>query len=191
MRTTTRVTAAGLFLACCSAQETTHPHPHSGQKIAGSACLPSPTDTSPDLTPDPSECVAVQAHGVGVQIYSCQADGTFPAGSFAPEANLLDMYGNYIGNHFLGPTWQSADGSKIKAAVVQRDPAPDPVDDIPWLLLGVNFEDGPGAFAEIENIQRIHTSGGVAPAPGCNPGDQARVPYEADYLFWAPFDPSM
>jgi Protein of unknown function (DUF3455) len=34
-------------------------------------------------------------------------------------------------------------------------------------------------------VQRLNTSGGVAPAGMCTPGAQARVDYSADYFFWS------
>jgi hypothetical protein len=33
-------------------------------------------------------------------------------------------------------------------------------------------------------VQRLNTSGGVAPAGTCTPGATAAVPYTTDYLFW-------
>ena len=33
-------------------------------------------------------------------------------------------------------------------------------------------------------VQRLNTSGGVAPAGACTPGDTTAVPYTADYFFW-------
>ena len=33
-------------------------------------------------------------------------------------------------------------------------------------------------------VQRLNTSGGVAPAGACTPGDTIAVPYTADYVFW-------
>jgi hypothetical protein len=39
------------------------------------------------------------------------------------------------------------------------------------------------------SIQRLNTKGGKAPASGCDAahaGQEVRVPYSADYLFYAP-----
>lgn len=40
----------------------------------------------------------------------------------------------------------------------------------------------------VTNIQRINTTGGVAPAAGCasrdDAGKRARVPYTADYVYF-------
>jgi hypothetical protein len=33
-------------------------------------------------------------------------------------------------------------------------------------------------------VQRLNTSGGVAPSTPCTPGDTLEVPYTTDYFFW-------
>ena len=61
---------------------------------------------------------------------------------------------------------------------------------IPWLLLAVVGHSGAGTLAHVTHVQRIHTRGGLAPA--AEPCDaskrdaEVRVPYSADYLFYAP-----
>jgi hypothetical protein len=63
---------------------------------------------------------------------------------------------------------------------------------IPWLLLQVvGAQDGPTGGHELTAttfIQRLHTSGGVAPSTGCtlstDVGKKALVPYTADYVFY-------
>jgi hypothetical protein len=42
-----------------------------------------------------------------------------------------------------------------------------------------------GAFSGVTRIQRINTQGGVAPALPCARGEQARVPYTAEYHFFS------
>jgi hypothetical protein len=68
---------------------------------------------------------------------------------------------------------------------------------IPWLLLEVVGADagptGGTGLTETVFIQRIRTSGGLAPATGCDHaldvGAKALVPYTADYLFYKPTSP--
>ena len=63
---------------------------------------------------------------------------------------------------------------------------------IPWLLLDVaGAEAGPGGgffLTHVALIQRLNTSGGVAPSTGCHHstdvGKIALVPYAADYFFY-------
>jgi hypothetical protein len=58
---------------------------------------------------------------------------------------------------------------------------------IPWLLLQA-VATTPGSdgdrLANTTWVQRLNTSGGVAPEGTCIPGDQIEVPYSADYFFW-------
>ena len=61
---------------------------------------------------------------------------------------------------------------------------PDP-SAIPWVLLGVASQDGPGIFDQVTSIQRLNTVGGIAPTtPGAVIGQEARVPYTALYVFY-------
>jgi hypothetical protein len=42
---------------------------------------------------------------------------------------------------------------------------------------------------KVSSVQRINTKGGKAPASGCDAaraGQEVRVPYSADYRFFAP-----
>ena len=65
-------------------------------------------------------------------------------------------------------------------------------DAIPWLLLDVvGAQDGPtdgDKLSETTFIQRLNTTGGVAPATGCaqstDVGTRAFIPYKADYFFY-------
>jgi hypothetical protein len=62
---------------------------------------------------------------------------------------------------------------------------------IPWLLLQVvGAQDGPTGgdkLSETTFIQRLNTSGGIAPSTGCtlstDVGKKALVPYTTDYFF--------
>lgn len=129
-------------------------------------------------------------HAVGVQIYSCNATpGGFGWAFVAPRANLYDDRGKLIMTHFAGPSWQAKDGSFVvgrRDAGVTVDPTA-----IDWLRLSVASQSaGPEGdhLAGTTFIQRIATSGGLAPdAEECNAdtaGNQAEVPYTADYYFW-------
>jgi hypothetical protein len=56
---------------------------------------------------------------------------------------------------------------------------------IPWLLLDAVSTEGPGIFHRVTHIQRVNTVGGNAPAnPGSVTGEEARVPYTAEYFFY-------
>jgi hypothetical protein len=143
----------------------------------GRADVPAPLAVPADA------CLQVRARGWGEQIYTCAAGAWVLK---APEANLLDDRGRYLGNHFLGPTWQWRDGSKIRGVRLAQVAAPDPGHDIPWLLMSAVNADGDGELAGITYIQRLDTAGGVAPAGVCTAGAEIRVSYAADYLFHGP-----
>ena len=117
----------------------------------------------------------------GVQIYSWNGSSwVFQA----PEAILYDADGNIVGIHYVGPTWESNSGSKVVAARVNSAASPN-ADSIPLLLLRATATDGPGIFARTTYIQRVNTVGGIAPAtPGTAVGQQAHVPYTAEYFFY-------
>ncbi len=105
----------------------------------------------------------------------------------APSARL---YGSpradgVVGTHYAGPTWESLSHSKVVGAVSKRC-TPDPRA-IPWLLLTAVASTGPGIFDGVTAIQRLHTTGGLAPAaPGATVGQLDSVPYTAEYAFYRP-----
>jgi Protein of unknown function (DUF3455) len=104
----------------------------------------------------------------------------------APEAELFDQSGAKLGRHYAGPTWESADGSRVVGEVMQRSPVQDAV---PWLLLRVKSSEGAGPLANAKYIQRVDTIGGVAPSSGCDAaraGAKVRVDYSANYDFYGP-----
>ena len=137
------------------------------------------------LTVEEGNKVIAHGLGVGVQIYRW----TGATWEFvAPEAVLYQDDGEHgvLATHFAGPTWQSHSGGTV-VGVVEQKCTPDP-DAIPWLLLK-GTSDGPGIFAGVTFIQRVNTVGGLAPTePGDFVGEEAEVPYTADYFFYRQTD---
>ena len=91
--------------------------------------------------------------------------------------------------HFAGPTWQARDGSSVVGSVVDRVTVDATA--IPWLLLSA--APGPaghdrGRLSRTTFIQRIATTGGLAPAAAecslATAGTRQEIPYTADYYFW-------
>lgn len=124
----------------------------------------------------------------GAQVYECRAckAGCFEWVFVAPDAELLDGSERVIGHHGAGPTWQSIDGSRIVGAVKARAEAP-MAGAVPWLLLTTKSTGSAGAFSGVTSIQRVNTTGGVAPSAPCGAetnGSVLRVPYTADYIFF-------
>jgi len=126
--------------------------------------------------------VAFHVFALGVQVY--RWNGT--AWTFVePVASLFadPGYNGKVGIHYAGPTWQTNSGSKVVGARLAAC-SPDPAA-IPWLLLQAVSNDGPGVLSSVTYIQRVNTTGGLAPtAPGESIGATAQVPYTAEYFFY-------
>ena len=166
-------------------------HALAGLAVTVAACTSTPTVVVPDtLKPSAGETAVLTSPARGVQIYECRArkDGAgFEWAFVAPEAELFDAKSRSIGTHGAGPTWQASDGSRIVGSVKARADAP-VSGAVPWLLLNAKSTGPAGAFAAVTSIQRINTAGGVAPATPCTDGlkgTTVRVPYTADYVFYA------
>jgi Protein of unknown function (DUF3455) len=159
------------------------------------ACASAPMAPAvPDsLKPEASQRMAFVRHARGVQIYRCDAadGGAFKWIFVAPEAQLFDNAAGQaaLGTHGAGPFWQGNDGSRVVGKVKARADAANAAADIPWLLLTTTAEGPSGQMSAVKSIQRIKTVGGQAPASGCaaagDAGKQLRVPYTADYVFFA------
>jgi hypothetical protein len=137
---------------------------------------------------------------------------------FTPEATLVNDDGDQLITHFFSPnpdvrdpntsdavvadgairaTWQSRDGSSVWAALhvnakgVKGTFTPDKTA-IAWLLLDkVGVEDGltgGNILSKTTQVQRLNTTGGVAPEHGCDSladvGHTAFSHYTADYFFY-------
>jgi hypothetical protein len=149
-----------------------------------------PGDLLDPRTYDPNSRLFLVTHAVGVQKYTCQANRSWLFTD--PVAILYKTTGvaKPIGTHFLNfatgrPVWELKDGSSVEAARIVTVPAG--TGDIAWLLLQA-VATTPGSdgdrLTRTTYVQRLNTSGGVAPAGTCTPGDTIAVPYTADYFFW-------
>src|ERR1700756_4716144 len=141
------------------------------------------------LQPPASEQLLLQVHAKGDQVYTCKADGAqFSWTLKEPDAHLFDKDGKPFGKHFAGPSWEATDGSRVTGKAVANVPSPDP-NSIPWLLVKVVSHDGAGVLSPVTSIQRRNTKNGKAPGSGCDGshlGEELRVAYSADYLFYGP-----
>ena len=155
---------------------------------AGAATLAEPQGISPELRAPNGEHPAFILKAAGVQIYTCKAsaDGYEYKWAFvAPEATLAEN-GATVGHHGAGPVWESiSDKSAVKGAVKQKQDGG--AGNVAWLLLAGTPNGAEGRFAGVTSVQRVATQGGVEPAGGCDAGhvgQEARVPYTADYVFY-------
>jgi hypothetical protein len=142
---------------------------------------------------------------------TCPASG-FAWAFYAPQATLFDIevgHDKQIITHFLSPnpaeggtprpTWQhSRDtstvwvNSSVPPAQSSTDQAFVAAGAIPWLLLRVagthGGPTGSDTLTKTTYIQRLETSGGVAPAASTcteeDTGKKALVPYSANYFFY-------
>jgi hypothetical protein len=140
----------------------------------------------PDLTACPAlaapegSTLLLHAFGIGVQIYHWNGTSW---GAATPAATLYaDSAGHgQVATHFAGPSWRSNSGSTVVGTVINRC-TPDAAS-IAWLSLS-GVATGEGLFADVTFIQRLNTVGGNAPSTPGVIGQEARVPYTADYLFY-------
>jgi len=162
-----------------------------GGAMAAAAAIDGADDEIPvEIAAPGGEQLVLRAHAEGVQIYACTVAGGVAQWTLkGPEAELRDGKGTVVVHHSAGPTWKHQDGSEITGKAVARADAPDR-HSIPWLLLGVVGHGGTGTLAHVTHVQRIRTHDGQAPpAAQCDAtkrGSETKVPYSADYLFYAP-----
>lgn len=127
-----------------------------------------------------------RVHAEGFQVYTLKphTSGNLAWVLKAPDAAFENAAG-IRGKHYAGPTWEcTTDGSKVVGRKVAEHPSPK-ADAVPWLLLEATRHDGSGVFSTVTFIQRVNTVGGKAPAvDDAKSGDEVRVPYEADYVFY-------
>jgi hypothetical protein len=133
------------------------------------------------------------AYAVGAQVYTATVsptDATKLVWTFTgPEAVLFDADGIVTGIHYAysGPTrpaWETISGSFV-VGVRTIPPVVVNPNSIPWLILDAEYAEGPGVLKRTLCIQRVNTTGGLAPTtPPTRVGEQARIPYTAEYFFY-------
>jgi hypothetical protein len=152
---------------------------------------PEPIPTVPPAIKVPAGHVKYwEGHAFGTQNYTCQQTATGYAWTLvAPDATLVDDHGKKIMSHYAGPTWKAKDGSTVVGARVDGVTVSPTA--IPWLLLrAASTTEGPhngDRLTETTYIQRINTTGGLAPSTGCDAGhlgEARNVEYTADYYFY-------
>ncbi|MEO6407317.1 MAG: DUF3455 domain-containing protein [Burkholderiaceae bacterium] len=173
--------AAAVLSACASAPMSTHMA--APMMMVDNATLPEPVRVPP------GQKIRMTATGVGDLSYECREKkdmaGQHEWVFVGPVANLMSSDRKVVGKYYAGPTWESADGSKITGK--QLAVAPGGTGNIPFQLVKTEPAMGAGAMTGVTYIQRINTKGGVAPAMACDAagmGKKQTVPYQADYVFY-------
>lgn len=155
-----------------------------GGAASAAGAAPAPTGSGqrgvPEAikVPDGNKRIAVMP-ARGVQTYQCTAG----AWTFLQPDAILRHHGVAAVLHTRGPVWTSVvDGSSVTAATQAQSPVPGA---IPQLLLASTGNRGPGLLAAVTYIQRLNTTGGLAPAGACTTeGATVSVRYTAKYAFW-------
>ena len=155
----------------------------------GQAATPQPPlrlgVTVPDAlkVPDGNKLTGVFS-AAGVQTYTC-TNGAWTL--LEPAATLWaknDRSKRSVALHSRGPVWVSTvDGSAVNGSAIANSPK---TGTIPELLLKSTATRGTGVFADVSYVQRLDTSGGVAPTTACTGTDQVSVQYTATYAFYKP-----
>ena len=154
---------------------------------AAAGAEPSAANVPPQLAVPSSQVLLLKALATGVQNYACSEGKSGLEWTFkGPQAELADEGGQPLGKHYAGPTWEALDGSKVVgrplSSVVSES-----AEAIPQLLLVATQNSGSGVFANVKNIQRLLTTGGLAPKEPCQADQLGRLvqsPYKAVYYFY-------
>ena len=162
-----------------------------GAALGFAGAPPAKAPVLPEAIRPPDGAVLLfRVRAEGYQVYQCKARpdnaSEFVWALKGPDAVLYNDRGEKIGTHYAGPSWEAADGSKVRAAVKASHKGPD-ASAIPWLLLTVTAHEGKGQFAGVKYIARVDTWAGRAPTTGCTRADvgkEVRVKYQATYLFY-------
>jgi hypothetical protein len=173
-------------VGCAAGVDANEPVASTSEALSAKSLPPIPSAL---VVPDGNR-LAFKLDAVGVQMYGCQltTSGSYAWVLSGPDANLYGRGGRLAGAHYAsptGPTWESLDGSavigsRLAAATVDTNA-------IPWLLLQAISHSGDGRMSKVTYIQRLSTTGGKAPASGCDAdhvGSVANVDYTATYAFY-------
>lgn len=160
-----------------------------GPQLGAAAAPQAPPNVPADVAVPAGNVLFAVGAAQGFQVYTCQPQGTEVKWVLQqPQAVLTQSGQKPFALHYGGPSWTAMDGSTVTAARIGSAPAPSG-NTIPWLLLSATPTSGPenGTLSATTFIQRIDTTGGLAPATGCDAGHvgaTAPVFYTADYYFY-------
>jgi hypothetical protein len=153
------------------------------------AVISPPTGVAPALRVSANEEPAFMLSGNGVHVYECRL-GLMEPNSYvwafvAPDATLYE--GARSAARMTSPNLVEAISDRSSVSGFVRSTQAAGGNNLPWTAMRALPIGEDGLFAGVTSIQRVNTSGGSAPASGCNAenvGAEARVAYNADYYFY-------
>jgi hypothetical protein len=160
-----------------------------GLAVPAFGAVAPPAGITSAITASADEEAAFALRAEGTHIFECKTVASNPdryAWAFtAPDATLYDA-GRPVARHAAENQFEAlADRSSLSATLRARQDGG--ADNLPWILMRALPTEDAGLFAGVTSVQRVNTSGGVAPAAGCdadNVGKEARSRFSADYYFY-------
>ena len=150
------------------------------------AAIPEPSGATARIRPSAAEEAAFVLAAQGVHVFECKPVASGYSWTFvAPDVTLYDG-GRSVATQTVPNQWESTSDRSSVAATVRSTQAP-AAESLPWALMSAAPLSETGLFAGVTSIQRVNTTGGVAPASGCTEsavGSETRVPFTADYYFY-------
>jgi hypothetical protein len=157
--------------------------------LPAAAAIPEPGDLAPGLRAPANEEAAFMLSGDGVYVYECRQSLLDPNAYgwvfVVPDATLYDGARSVARHATVGVFEALTDRSSLSGVVRASQAAG--AANLPWLSMRAQPLSSDGVFAGVTSIQRVNTSGGMAPTSGCGPtnvGGSTRVAYQADYYFY-------
>ncbi len=89
--------------------------------MSAAVIVPALAQSLPDAIAAKGETVVLTVHAEGAQVYDCKAgEGGKLAWQFREPVATLIADGKTVGRHYLGPTWEHADGSRVVGTELER-----------------------------------------------------------------------
>jgi hypothetical protein len=153
------------------------------------AAVSEPSGLEPGLRASAAEAPALMLSANGVQIFECRqspTDANVYSWSFVgPDATLYEG-SRSVGRHATANHWEST-SDRTSVSGVPRATQSAGGNNLPWLAFRAIPAGEGGMFEGVTSIQRVNTTGGVAPLTGCGAtsvGSETRVPFTADFYFY-------
>lgn len=153
------------------------------------AAIPEPSGIARHLRASAEEEPAFMLSASGTNLFQCMQRADAPnaySWSFvAPNLTLFEG-ARTAGSHSAASRFDSV-SDRTSVFTQLRATQPGGADNMPWAKMRAVPAGESGMFAGVTTIQRVNTSGGVAPANGCDAataGNETRVNFSADYYFY-------